>query len=71
MLLDTLTDREKTVLIKRFGLDGNEPMTLEEVGREMDVTRERIRQIEKKGLTKLKHATRSRHLQPFMDSADA
>ncbi len=70
MLLDTLTDREKTVLIKRFGLDGNEPMTLEEVGREMDVTRERIRQIEKKGLTKLKHATRSRHLQPFMDSAD-
>ncbi len=71
MLLDTLTDREKTVLIKRFGLDGSEPMTLEEVGREMDVTRERIRQIEKKGLTKLKHATRSRHLQPFMDSIDA
>lgn len=68
-LLNTLTDREKEVLIKRFGLDGSEPMTLEEVGREMNVTRERIRQIEKKGLTKLKHTTRSRLLEPFMETA--
>ena len=68
-LLETLTDREKEVLIKRFGLDGSEPMTLEEVGKEMNVTRERIRQIEKKGLTKLKHTTRSRFLEPFIESS--
>jgi RNA polymerase primary sigma factor len=49
-VLDTLTEREQVVLTKRFGLDGSEPMTLEEVGREMNVTRERIRQIEKKAI---------------------
>jgi RNA polymerase primary sigma factor len=64
-ILGTLTEREQIVLTKRFGLDGNEPMTLEEVGREMNVTRERIRQIEKKAIIKLKHPTRSNYLKPF------
>ena len=65
-VLSTLTEREQIVLTKRFGLDGNEPMTLEEVGQEMNVTRERIRQIEKKAIIKLKHPTRSNSLKPFV-----
>ena len=69
-LLDTLSEREQIVLTKRFGLDGNDPMTLEEVGQEMNVTRERIRQIEKKAIMKLKHPTRARTLKPFMADID-
>jgi RNA polymerase primary sigma factor len=65
-VLHTLSEREQIVLTKRFGLDGNEPMTLEEVGQEMNVTRERIRQIEKKAIIKLKHPTRSNSLKPFV-----
>lgn len=65
-VLSTLTDREQIVLTKRFGLDGNDPMTLEEVGVEMNVTRERIRQIEKKAITKLKHPTRANSLKAFV-----
>lgn len=65
-MLGTLTDREAIVLTKRFGLDGNEPMTLEEVGEELNVTRERVRQIEKKALTKLKHPTKSKALRDFI-----
>ena len=65
-VLSTLTEREQIVLTKRFGLDGSEPMTLEEVGQEMNVTRERIRQIEKKAIIKLKHPTRSSSLKPFV-----
>ena len=58
-VLDTLSEREKKVLILRFGLDDGRPRTLEEVGREFNVTRERIRQIEAKALHKLRHPIRS------------
>ena len=61
-VLDTLTDREQKVLRLRFGLDDGRPRTLEEVGREFNVTRERIRQIEAKALRKLRHPSRSRKL---------
>ena len=54
-VLRTLTDRERAVLVARFGLDGAVPRTLEDVGRDFDLTRERIRQIEAKALTKLRH----------------
>jgi RNA polymerase primary sigma factor len=66
-VLGTLTDREAKVLRMRFGLDGKNPMTLEEVGREFGVTRERIRQIEAKALRKLKHPSRRKKLQDYLD----
>ena len=66
-VLSTLTDREARVLKMRFGLDGKRPMTLEEVGREFGVTRERIRQIEAKALRKLKHPSRRKKLQDYLD----
>ncbi len=66
-VLDTLTDREKKVLILRFGLEDDRPRTLEEVGREFQVTRERIRQIEAKALRKLRHPSRSKKLKDFLD----
>lgn len=65
-VLGTLSDREKRVLIMRFGLDGSRPKTLEEVGREFQVTRERIRQIEAKALRKLKHPSRSKKLKDYL-----
>jgi RNA polymerase primary sigma factor len=66
-VLDTLSDREARVLKMRFGLDGYQPMTLEEVGREFGVTRERIRQIEAKALRKLKHPSRRKKLQDYLE----
>ncbi len=57
-VLDTLTDREREVIEQRFGLRDGSPRTLEEVGRQFSVTRERIRQIEAKALRKLRHPTR-------------
>lgn len=66
-VLATLSDREAKVLKMRFGLDGKNPMTLEEVGREFGVTRERIRQIEAKALRKLKHPSRRKKLQDYLD----
>ena len=66
-VLATLTDRESKVLKMRFGLEGKNPMTLEEVGREFGVTRERIRQIEAKALRKLKHPSRRKKLQDYLD----
>jgi len=66
-VLATLTDREAKVLRMRFGLDGKNPMTPEEVGREFGVTRERIRQIEAKALRKLKHPSRRKKLQDYLD----
>ncbi len=66
-VLDTLTDRERTVLIQRFGLLDGKPKTLEEVGVEFNVTRERIRQIEAKALRKMRHPIRSKQLQAFLD----
>ena len=66
-VLNTLTDRESRVLQLRFGLEDGRSRTLEEVGREFGVTRERIRQIEAKALRKLRHPTRSRKLRDFME----
>ena len=66
-VLDELTEREKKVLQLRFGLKDGHPRTLEEVGREFDVTRERIRQIEGKALRKLRHPIRSRKLRGYLD----
>ena len=66
-VLSALSDREAKVLKMRFGLDGKRPMTLEEVGTEFGVTRERIRQIEAKALRKLKHPSRRKKLQDFLD----
>ena len=66
-VLDTLTDREQKVLKLRFGLDDGRSRTLEEVGKEFDVTRERIRQIEAKALRKLRHPSRSKKLKPFVN----
>jgi RNA polymerase primary sigma factor len=66
-VLDALSDRESRVLKMRFGLGGKRPMTLEEVGREFGVTRERIRQIEAKALRKLKHPSRRKKLQDFLE----
>jgi RNA polymerase primary sigma factor len=66
-VLDELTDREKRVLQLRFGLKDGHARTLEEVGREFNVTRERIRQIEGKALRKLRHPTRSRKLKGYLD----
>ncbi len=65
MLLDTLTEREQKVLVLRFGLTDGRTRTLEEVGKEFNVTRERIRQIEAKALRKLRHPSRSKHLKGF------
>ncbi|WP_066495395.1 RNA polymerase sigma factor RpoD [Abyssisolibacter fermentans] len=66
-VLDTLTEREQKVLRLRFGLDDGRARTLEEVGREFDVTRERIRQIEAKALRKLRHPSRSKKLKDFLE----
>ena len=66
-VLNTLTDRERTVLIERFGLLDGKPKTLEEVGVRFKVTRERVRQIEAKALRKMRHPTRSKQLQAFLD----
>lgn len=66
-VLSTLTDREAKVLRLRFGLEDGRSRTLEEVGKEFDVTRERIRQIEAKALRKLRHPSRSKKVKDFLD----
>ena len=66
-ILGSLTAREAKVLRMRFGIGMNTDHTLEEVGKQFDVTRERIRQIEAKALRKLRHPTRSSHLKGFLD----
>lgn len=66
-VLGTLTDRERKVLRLRFGLDDGRQRTLEEVGKEFDVTRERIRQIEAKALRKLRHPSRSKKLKDYLE----
>lgn len=69
-VLETLTDREKKVLIQRFGLLDGKPKTLEEVGVEFNVTRERIRQIEAKALRKMRHPTRAKLLRAFLEERE-
>ena len=66
-VLNTLTEREQKVLRLRFGMNDGRARTLEEVGKEFDVTRERIRQIEAKALRKLRHPSRSRKLRDYLD----
>ena len=66
-VLDTLTPREEKVLRLRYGIDDGHPRTLEEVGKEFNVTRERIRQIEAKALRKLRHPSRSKRLRDFLE----
>ena len=67
---ETLTDRERQVLEQRFGLVDGYSRTLEEVGRQFRVTRERIRQIEAKALRKMRHPTRIRQLEGFLEAAE-
>jgi RNA polymerase primary sigma factor len=69
-VLHTLTEREQEVLRLRFGLDDGYSRTLEEVGRKFHVTRERIRQIEAKALRKMRHPTRLRKLEGFLETGD-
>ncbi len=64
-ILESLTPRERKVLVRRFGLDGGQGYNLSDIGREMGVTRERVRQIEAKALRKLRHPSRSKKLRPF------
>ncbi|OGK22040.1 RNA polymerase sigma factor RpoD [Candidatus Roizmanbacteria bacterium RIFCSPHIGHO2_02_FULL_37_13b] len=66
-VLNTLSDRERKVLIMRFGLDDGKSKTLEDVGKEFNVTRERIRQIEAKAIRKLRHPTRAKKLKDFVE----
>jgi RNA polymerase primary sigma factor len=66
--LDELSEREQEVVRMRFGLDGDQPQTLEEVGRRFGVTRERIRQIESKTLAKLRHPHRRQKLEDYLRS---
>lgn len=67
-VMESLSDREKKVLIMRYGLDDGKERTLEEVGKEFNVTRERIRQIEAKALWKIKHPNKSRKLRDFLEN---
>jgi RNA polymerase primary sigma factor len=69
-VLDSLTDRERQVLEQRFGLVDGYSRTLEEVGRQFKVTRERIRQIEAKALRKMRHPTRIRQLEGFLEARE-
>ncbi|MBN1164538.1 MAG: RNA polymerase sigma factor RpoD/SigA [Candidatus Krumholzibacteriota bacterium] len=64
--LSTLTDRERMILSLYFGLEGEEPLTLEEIGGKMHLTRERIRQIKEKAISRLRHSTRSKYLKGYV-----
>lgn len=66
--LDTLSDREKHILSLYFGLGGDEPMTLEEIGKKLGLTRERIRQIKEKAISRLRHSSRAKYLKGYIES---
>ena len=66
-VMETLTKRERLVLELRFGWNDGRPRTLEEVGKEFNVTRERIRQIEAKALRKMRHPSRSKVIKPYLE----
>jgi RNA polymerase primary sigma factor len=65
-VLDTLTESERQIIIMRFGLNGNEPMSLQQIGDKFDLSKERIRQIEKKAIRRLRHPSRSQKLKSFL-----
>lgn len=65
--LNLLTDREKLILTLYFGLNGKDPLTLEDIGKELKLTRERIRQIKEKAIQRLRHSTRSKYLKGYFD----
>ena len=65
--LDTLTEREKLILTMYFGLSGEDPLTLEEIGKKMKLTRERIRQVKEKAIQRLRHSTRAKFLKGYVD----
>ncbi len=65
-VLNTLTDSEKQILVMRFGLDGNKPMSLQQIGEEFKLSKERIRQIEKKAIRRLRHPSRSQKLKSYI-----
>lgn len=65
--LNMLTDREKLILTLYFGLNGEDPLTLEDIGKEMKLTRERIRQIKEKAIQRLRHSTRAKYLKGYID----
>lgn len=66
--LGTLSDRERSILAMYFGLGGDEPMTLEDIGKKLKLTRERIRQIKEKAIQRLRHSTRAKFLQGYMEN---
>jgi RNA polymerase primary sigma factor len=65
--LNMLTDREKLILTLYFGLNGEDPLTLEDIGKELKLTRERIRQIKEKAIQRLRHSTRAKYLKGYID----
>jgi RNA polymerase primary sigma factor len=67
--LNTLSEREQMILRLYFGVGGQEPLTLEDIGKQLGLTRERIRQIKEKAIQRLRHSTRSRYLQGYMENA--
>jgi RNA polymerase primary sigma factor len=66
--LDTLADREKRILSLYFGLGGSDPLTLEEIGQKLGLTRERIRQIKEKAISRLRHSSRAKYLKGYIES---
>lgn len=65
--LNTLTDREKLILTLYFGINGRDPLTLEDIGKQLELTRERIRQIKEKAIQRLRHSTRAKYLKGYID----